>query len=132
MHHIKTYLRRYERDATKVPLSLDLIRSVKLSWVKYAQRMAAEEATSRQKPSKDDCGLEQCRLAKEKVLEDQVAASRALLTSAQELISSGVKCKDMNKVQSGHIHLAKGNSSLEHALGKLQELSKQISKKPKQ
>lgn len=132
MRHIKTHLRRYEGDATKVPLSLDLIRSVKQSRVKYAQRTAAEEATSKQKPSKEDCGLEQCRLAEEKkVLEDQVAASRALLTSAQELISSGVKRKDMDKVQRGHILLTKGNSSLERALGKLQELSKQISKKPK-
>lgn len=59
-----------------------------------------------------------------------MAASKALLTSAEEIINAGVKKKDMNKVSSGHVLLAKGNASLEIALKKLSELE-EISKKRK-
>lgn len=67
--------------------------------------------------------------AEKKALEEQVAASRASLASA-ELIRSGVKKADMDDVQSGDVLLAKENCILEHALRRLEELNKQIYKKP--
>lgn len=47
MRHMKTYLQRHGGDATKVPLTLDLIRSVKQSGTKYEERISAEETKKR-------------------------------------------------------------------------------------
>lgn len=67
-----------------------------------------------------------------KVLEDKVTSSKALLKSAEELISSNVKQKDLDRIQSGHVLLEKGNATLQEALGELEKLNQQMYKKAKQ
>lgn len=52
---------------------------------------------------------------KKKALGNQAAASKALLTSAEKIINSAIKQKDMNKVTSGHVLLTEGNANLEQA-----------------
>lgn len=51
-----------------------------------------------------------------------MGASKALRNCAKEIIKSDGKQKDMNKTESGHVLLTKGNASLEQTLGKLGEL----------
>ncbi|XP_077554006.1 uncharacterized protein LOC144168889 [Haemaphysalis longicornis] len=132
MRHVKSFLQRYDGDATKVPLNPDLLKSVRQARAKYAQRLSLEESSSKRKAA-EDAAVEQPTHETEKAaLEDQVAASKALLTSAEEIINVGVKQKDINKVASGHVVLAKGNASLDQALKRLGELEEKISKKRKQ
>lgn len=131
MRHVKSFLQRYDGDATKVPLNPDLLKSVRQAHAKYAHRLSLEEGSSKRKAA-EDAAVEQPTHETEKAaLEDQVAASKALLTSAEEIINVGVKQKDINKVASGHVLLAKGNATLEQALKRLGELEK-ISKRRKQ
>lgn len=60
-----------------------------------------------------------------------MAASKALLKSAEEVIDLGVKTADMEEVQCGHSLLAKANASLDNALHQLHELEKATNKKRK-
>ncbi|KAK8770235.1 hypothetical protein V5799_013300 [Amblyomma americanum] len=128
MRHIKSYLQRYDGDASKVPLSSDLLRCVRQSRAKYALMMSAEESTS--KRAAEEAVSNQCTLeAKKKALEGQVQASKVLLTRAEEMINFGIKEKDMDKVESGRLLLTTGNGNLEQALKDLKELEKQMLKK---
>ncbi|KAH7954815.1 hypothetical protein HPB49_021938 [Dermacentor silvarum] len=128
MRHIKSYLQRYGVHVTKVPLSLELVRSLKQARNKYILKMDAEESSSKRKQptNEGEASCQDKRAEEKKMLKKQVVASREFLTSAEELISTGMKHKDMAKVQSGHVLLTKGNSSLELALAKLLEVEKQI------
>lgn len=73
-----------------------------------------------------DVGTEELRLTGGKFLGDQVTSSRALLTSAEGLISSVIKQSDLNQVQSGQVLLQKGNTALKQAL---QELVQSLARK---
>lgn len=123
MRQVKYHLQRYGGDATEWPLDPDLVKAVKQARAKNASRVRAEDDSTPQQPGMAE---------QKKVLEDQVSASKALLKSAEDLISSGVKQEDLEKIQSGHVLLTKGNTNLQEALGKLQKLNKQIYKRPKQ
>lgn len=49
--------------------------------------------------------------------------------SAEELISSGIRQSDLNKVQSGQVLLQKGNTALKQALQELDEFDKKANRK---
>ncbi|KAL3181669.1 hypothetical protein MRX96_008485 [Rhipicephalus microplus] len=115
---------------TKVPLNPDLLKCVRQAQANYAQRLSLEASSSKRKATKDPVVEQPAHEAAKAALEDQVAASKALLMGAEEIINTGVKKKDMNKVLTGHVLLAKGNASLEIALKRLSEFE-EISKKRK-
>lgn len=77
----------------------DLVKAVKQARAKNALRVRGEAATSKRKTTtEDDSTPQQSGMAEQKkVLEDQVSASKALLKSAEDLISSGVKQEDLKK-----------------------------------
>lgn len=96
-------------------------------------RVSAEAASNKRKTSEEDSTPRQPGLSEQrKVLEDKVTSSKALLKSAEELISSNVKQKDLDRIQSGHVLLEKGNATLQEALGELEKLNQQMYKKAKQ
>ncbi|KAG0443828.1 hypothetical protein HPB47_014484 [Ixodes persulcatus] len=49
LRQVKTYLQRYDGDATKVPLSPDLLRSVKRARARYEERIGSREADMKRK-----------------------------------------------------------------------------------
>ncbi|KAH6920044.1 hypothetical protein HPB50_028969 [Hyalomma asiaticum] len=131
MRHVRSFLQRYDGDATKVPLKADLLRCVRQSRARYTERVSSEGNTCKRKATEQPAFEQPSQEAEKKALEDQVAASKALLASAEEIISLGVKQKDINKVASGHVLLTKGNESLEQALKKLDDHTKRMAKKAK-
>ncbi|KAH9377746.1 hypothetical protein HPB48_014391 [Haemaphysalis longicornis] len=133
MRQVKSHLQRYGGDATQVPLGPDLIRAVKQPRIKHQIRVSAEAASNTRKTTEEDGTLQQPGLSKQrKILEDQVTSSKALLESAGEPISFGVKQKDLDRIQSGHVLLKKGNATLQEALGELEKLNQQMYKQAKQ
>lgn len=101
IRHVKSLLRHYDAHATKVPLSFDLLRAVKQYGARYAQRMRAEESKSKWKATEVPASEQSTLEAETRDVEDEVAACKALLSSAEEIVNSGVKQEDMNKVDSG-------------------------------
>ncbi|KAH9377825.1 hypothetical protein HPB48_021069 [Haemaphysalis longicornis] len=108
MRQVKSHIQRYGGDAMQVPLGPDLIRAVKQSRAKHAMRVSAQAATIKRKATQDDSTSQQPVLSEQRqVLEVQVTSSKALLKSAEEPISSCVKQKDPERIQSGHVPLEK-------------------------
>ncbi|KAK8785700.1 hypothetical protein V5799_007935 [Amblyomma americanum] len=65
--------------------------------------------SSEEKKLKEEKATLQCRLS----------TLKALLTSAEELISTGVKSKDMDKVETGNVLLVDVNSKLPAVLERI-------------
>lgn len=81
---------------------------------KYAERLTTKVSTTKQKVT--DVSTEELRPTnnnnnKKNILKDQVTSGRALVSTAKELISSGIRPSDLNKVQCGHVLLIKGNTA---------------------
>ncbi|KAH7932089.1 hypothetical protein HPB51_029506 [Rhipicephalus microplus] len=59
LRQTKTYLRRYDGDATKVPLSTELLQSVRRSRARYTERTAsAQQSESRKRLGDQDTGAD--------------------------------------------------------------------------
>lgn len=125
LRQVKTYLQRYDGDATQVPMSPELLRCVKKSRARYAERI--------EKGKDDTQGLQLVGTQSEpdvnseqhmrQQLNGKVASCRALLKRAEETISSGLADKNMEQVQSGQQMLTEANISLSAALSQLEELN---------
>lgn len=131
LRQTKTYLRRYDGNATKVPLTPELLRSVRKSRARYTERTAsAEQSACRKRPGSTETGADvgdEKRLRRN--LEEKVISCRALLKRAEDVISSGLNSKSLEQVEAGQALLAKGNSALSQTLSELDELNKKASKK---
>ncbi|KAG0430023.1 hypothetical protein HPB47_023073 [Ixodes persulcatus] len=114
LRQVKTYLQRYDGDATKVPLSPDLLRSVKRARARYEERIGSREADmKRKKPDSAQVDADNShdkRLKKQ--LEERVISCRALLKRAEETIGAGLKCQSLEKVEGGQTMLAEANATL--------------------
>ncbi|KAG0440021.1 hypothetical protein HPB47_016432 [Ixodes persulcatus] len=97
LRQVKTYLQRYDGDATKVPLSPDLLRSADM------KRKKPDSAQVDADNSHDK------RLKKQ--LEERVISCRALLKRAEETIAAGLKCQSLEKVEGGQTILAEANAT---------------------
>ncbi|KAH8034654.1 hypothetical protein HPB51_000134 [Rhipicephalus microplus] len=125
LRQTKTYLRRYDGDATKVPLSTELLQSVRRSRARYTERTAsAQQSESRKRLGDQDTGADVDEKRLRKNLEEKVTSSRALLKRAEDIISSGLRSKSLEQVEAGQTLLAEGNSALSQTLSQLEELSK--------
>ncbi|KAH8025940.1 hypothetical protein HPB51_014273 [Rhipicephalus microplus] len=130
LRQTKTYLRRYDGDATKVPLSTELLQSVRRSRARYTERTAsAQQSESRKRLGDQDTGADVDEKRLRKNLEEKVTSSRALLKRAEDIISSGLRSKSLEQVEAGQTLLAEGNSALSQTLSQLEELSKKVSKR---
>lgn len=130
LRQVKTYLQRYDGDATKVPLSPDLLRSVKRARARYEERIGSREADmKRKKPDSAQVDADNShdkRLKKQ--LEERVISCRALLKRAEETIGAGLKCQSLEKVEGGQTMLAEANATLSRTLCELDELKKKCKK----
>ncbi|KAH6948290.1 hypothetical protein HPB50_023344 [Hyalomma asiaticum] len=120
----KAFLKRYGGDATKVPLTKELLRSVGKSYRAYRERVQREEASASRKrksgePLAKDCEVK--KLKEEKTgLQARLTSLKSLLASAQDLINLGVSSKDMQKVETGNVLLTDVNSKLPSVLERIQ------------
>ncbi|KAL3186352.1 hypothetical protein MRX96_028070 [Rhipicephalus microplus] len=110
LRQTKAFMKRYSGDATKVPLTRDIQRSVKKSHKVYRERIERENAATFQERKHEEEELsEHCerkKLINEKSsLQNRLSSLKALLASSQELISEGLAAKDMDKVESGNVLL---------------------------
>ncbi|KAL3189936.1 hypothetical protein MRX96_020274 [Rhipicephalus microplus] len=110
LRQTKAFMKRYSGDATKVPLTRDIQRSVEKSYKVYRERIERENAATFQKRKHEEEELsEHCerkKLINEKSsLQNRLSSLKALLASSQELISEGLAAKDMDKVESGNVLL---------------------------
>nr|XP_037272719.1 LOW QUALITY PROTEIN: uncharacterized protein LOC119164598 [Rhipicephalus microplus] len=128
LRQTKTYLRRYDGDATKVPLSTELLQSVRRSRARYTERTASAQQ-SRKRLGDQDTGADVDEKQLRKNLEEKVTSSRALLKRAEDIISSGLRSKSLEQVEAGQTLLAEGNSASSQTLSQLEELSKKVSKR---
>ncbi|KAH8031191.1 hypothetical protein HPB51_013648 [Rhipicephalus microplus] len=126
LRQTKTYLRRYDGDATKVPLSTELLQSVRRSRARYTERTASAQQ-SRKRLGDQDTGADVDEKQLRKNLEEKVTSSRALLKRAEDIISSGLRSKSLEQVEAGQTLLAEGNSASSQTLSQLEELSKKSS-----
>ncbi|KAL3183937.1 hypothetical protein MRX96_006260 [Rhipicephalus microplus] len=130
LRQTKTYLRRYDGDGIKVPLSTELLQSVRRSRARYTERTAsAQQSESRKRLGDQDTGADVDEKRLRKNLEEKVTSSRALLKRAEDIISSGLRSKSLEQVEAGQTLLAEGNSALSQTLSQLEELSKKVSKR---
>ncbi|KAH8031987.1 hypothetical protein HPB51_022509 [Rhipicephalus microplus] len=128
LRQTKTYLRRYDGDGIKVPLSTELLQSVRRSRARYTERTAsAQQSESRKRLGDQDTGADVDEKRLRKNLEEKVTSSRALLKRAEDIISSGLRSKSLEQVEAGQTLLAEGNSALSQTLSQLEELSKKAS-----
>lgn len=127
MRQIKAYLRRYDGDATKVEITAPLLKSVRESRQRNLERVKSEQETmtsvkrkrESEKPEKD----ERTVLIDEKQdLLNRVSSLKSLLGSAQELITVGLKNKEMGKVESGNVLLEEANTTLPKVLKRIEEI----------
>ncbi|XP_077488859.1 uncharacterized protein LOC144099438 [Amblyomma americanum] len=117
LRQTKAFMKRYSGDATKVSLTRDILRNVEKSYKVYRERIEEEKtATSQKRKHEEEEPTEVCerkKLIDEKSsLQQRLSSLKALLASAQELISKGVADRDMDKVESGNILLCDVNSKL--------------------
>ncbi|KAL3195697.1 hypothetical protein MRX96_001819 [Rhipicephalus microplus] len=110
LRQTKAFMKRYSGDATKVPLTKDIQRSVEKSHKVYRERIERENAaTSRKRKHEEEELSEHCerkKLINEKSsLQNRLSSLKALLASSQGLISEGLAAKDMDKVESGNVLL---------------------------
>lgn len=117
-------MKRYSGDATKVPLTRDIQRSVEKSHKVYRERIEQENtATSQKRKHEEEELTEHCerkKLINEKSsLQNRLSSLKALLASSQELISEGLAAKDMDKVESGNVLLGDVNSKLPSVLERI-------------
>ncbi|KAH8042831.1 hypothetical protein HPB51_025883 [Rhipicephalus microplus] len=118
---------KYDGDATKVPLSTELLQSVRRSRARYTERTAsAQQSESRKRLGDQDTGADVDEKRLRKNLEEKVTSSRALLKRAEDIISSGLRSKSLEQVEAGQTLLAEGNSALSQTLSQLEELSKKV------
>ncbi|KAL3171888.1 hypothetical protein MRX96_013467 [Rhipicephalus microplus] len=108
-------MKRYSGDATKVPLTRDIQRSVEKSHKVYRERIERENAATSQKRKHEEEELsEHCErkklINKKSSLQNRLSSLKALLASSQE-ISEGLAAKDMDKVESGNFLLGDVNSN---------------------
>nr|XP_037276267.1 uncharacterized protein LOC119169257 [Rhipicephalus microplus] len=105
LRQTKTYLRRYDGDATKVPLSTELLQSVRRSRARYTERTAsAQQSESRKRLGDQDTGADVDEKRLRKNLEEKVTSSRALLKRAEDIISSGLRSKSLEQVEAGQLY----------------------------
>ncbi|KAG0411616.1 hypothetical protein HPB47_011256 [Ixodes persulcatus] len=97
LRQVKTYLQRYDGDATKVPRTPDLLRSADM------KRKKPDSAQVDADNSHDK------RLKKQ--LEERVISCRVLLKRAEETIRAGLKCQSLEKVEGGQTMLAEANAT---------------------
>ncbi|XP_050044186.2 uncharacterized protein [Dermacentor andersoni] len=123
LRQTKAYLKRYGGDVTKVPITRDLLKCVGKSYSGYRKRVEMEEESKSRKRKCDEPlteSSEEKKLKEEKAtLQCRLSTLKALLTSAEELISTGVKSKDMDKVETGNVLLVDVNSKLPAVLERI-------------
>ncbi|KAH8026904.1 hypothetical protein HPB51_026239 [Rhipicephalus microplus] len=77
LRQTKTYLRRYDGDATKVPLSTELLQSVRRSRARYTERTAsAQQSESRKRLGYQDTGADVDEKRLRKNLEEKAPKGR--------------------------------------------------------
>ncbi|KAH6925271.1 hypothetical protein HPB50_003174 [Hyalomma asiaticum] len=120
----KAFLKRYGGDATKVPLTNELLRSVGKSYRAHRERVQREEASASRKRKSEELLAKDCevkKLKEEKTgLQARLTSLKSLLASAQDLINLGVSSKDMQKVETGNVLLTDVNSKLPSVLERIQ------------
>lgn len=84
-----------------MPLPPELLRNVKRARVLYAERMKnRDERGKRRKPDGEDDGTDDANNKRfRSQLEEKVAACRALLKRAEDIISSGLRANSFEQVQ---------------------------------
>ncbi|CAN8028260.1 unnamed protein product [Ixodes persulcatus] len=126
LRQTKTYMKRYSEDPTNLPLTKELLRGVENSYMRYRQRIDKEEASRSLKRRHAEASgevSETKKLTDEKSgLQCRLSSLKALLLSAQELISKGVAVKDLDKVGKGHLLLSDVNSKLAKVLERIKEI----------
>ncbi|XP_064482610.1 uncharacterized protein LOC135395308 [Ornithodoros turicata] len=138
LRQTKMFLKRYDNDATKVPLTRELLKCVKNSYRTYKERLEREEADKESAKKRrldadvapDTEVTEKKRLEEEKMrLQAQVRSLEALLANAQGLINRGIEEKDMGKVHSGNVLLLDANSKLPSLLSRIEKVNNVLQKK---
>ncbi|KAH7958056.1 hypothetical protein HPB51_027959 [Rhipicephalus microplus] len=81
MRQVKSFFQHYDGDATKLPLNPYLLKSVRQARAKYTQRLSLEASSSKRKATEDPVVEQPTHEAAKAALENQVAASEALLTT---------------------------------------------------
>ncbi|KAL1427946.1 hypothetical protein MTO96_017065 [Rhipicephalus appendiculatus] len=116
-------MKRYSGDATKVPLTKDIQRTVERSYRAYRERLERESTAAQKRKREEEEPTESCerkKLINEKSsLQTRLSSLKALLTKAQELISKGLAAKDMDAVESGNVLLGDVNSKLPSVLDRI-------------
>ncbi|CAN8004648.1 unnamed protein product [Ixodes hexagonus] len=134
MRQVKSYLKRFDSDVTKVPLTADLLQAVKRAHKVYTERLEAEkQKDERQKRRSSDAREASSKRARlqeeERQLEQRIICSRTMLEHAQSLIESGLKNKEMEKIESGQVLLSEANTKLAQNLEKVNCIREQLAKK---
>ncbi|XP_040063055.1 uncharacterized protein LOC120837616 [Ixodes scapularis] len=135
LRQTKTYLRRYEGDATKVELTRPLLKCVRDARKRCMERVEKEQeslkSAKRRRENEPHEKNERMKLEEEKShLLSRMSSMKSLLSSAQELINLGVKNKDLGKVESGNILLDEANTGLPKVLKRIEQIDA-ILMKPK-
>lgn len=132
IRHVKSYLKRYDSDASQVPVTRELINAVKHSHKKYLDRLqleAEDEERRKRKASADNSSVadKKAKLQEEKqCLEGRLESSRAMLQRAQGLIKGGLANKNMEDIECGQVLLAEANDSLTENMTRLADINQKL------
>lgn len=117
-----------------MPLTRDLVKSVKNSHKAYVERLkreAEDQEAQKRKPSPaNQSTVEKKRkLCDEKErLEKGLDSSKAMLERAQGLAKAGVTKRNMDDVECGQVLLSEANSSLAENMAKLAAVNQELQK----
>ncbi|KAL1475024.1 hypothetical protein MTO96_037591 [Rhipicephalus appendiculatus] len=134
LRQTKAYLRRYDGVGTKVEITAPLLKSVREARQRNLERLKSEQDTMRRLKRKHENEKldsdERTVLIDEKHdLLDRVSSLKSLLANAQDLISVGLKNKEMGKVESGNVLLEEANTALPKVLNRIEEIDAMLLKR---
>ncbi|KAG0427178.1 hypothetical protein HPB47_025761 [Ixodes persulcatus] len=109
IRQVKNFVKRFDSDPSRVPLTRELLRAVQQSHKTYSERLQreAEDRERRKREALTVCEPvtgKKIKLGEEKLyLERCLESSKAMLERAQGLIKMGLRHKSMDGIESGQV-----------------------------
>lgn len=132
IRQVKNFVKRFDSDPSRVPLTRELLRAVQQSHKTYSERLQreAEDRERRKREALTVCEPvtgKKIKLGEEKLyLERCLESSKAMLERAQGLIKMGLRHKSMDGIESGQVLLAEANASLSENMAKLASVNEKL------
>ncbi|KAG0421112.1 hypothetical protein HPB47_002989 [Ixodes persulcatus] len=132
IRQVKSFVKRFDSDPSRVPLTRELLKAVQRSHKTYSERLQgeAEDRERRKRKASTVCEPvtdKKIKLGEEKLcVERCLESSKAMMEHAQGLMKMGLRHKNMDEIESGQVLLAEANASLSANMAKLATVNEKL------